>query len=166
MQGKLGRLITQKVAESMREVEVRKQAVPGLVVLHIIVKYYSSNRVVEASYQAEDLRNGKVRNGNLEEFQNSFSWVRSNMRKVPSEESLRYTYYEAIKSQPALREDICHYMRVGEDHVDHSFQFLWDAVDRQVQLSRQNQIREGLSRGLSATAAAATKKKAKRNLNP
>ena len=43
---------------------------------------------------------------NLEQFQNSFTMVMSGMRKVPSEETLRYIYYEAIKREKMLSEDI------------------------------------------------------------
>ena len=69
--------------------------------------------MAESLFQTADLQSVKVREGNLEQFQNIFQCVRSHMRRVPSEDTLRFTYYEALKNQPALQEDLCHFMRVG-----------------------------------------------------
>ena len=54
-----------------------------------------------------------------------------------------------MKGFRPLSEDIAHYNREEEGSKDHSYEFLYDAVNRHLKRTRQHEMREALSKGLT-----------------
>ena len=138
----IGRKITQMTESYVKQGE----AIPGLVILREIVSYYSTDRRAEVIFKITDLGRVQVKEGDLESFQNSWNYVLSGMRAPPDDEVLEHFYYEAIKSQRCLAEDIAHYERLEDDSGgDRSYAFLYNAVDRYLRRRRHRQVRMDLS---------------------
>ena len=74
--------------------------------------------------------------------------VLSGLSKVPDPDKNEYRYFQQVKSFRPLSEDIAHYNREEEESKDHSREFLYDAVDRHLRRTRQQKMREVLSKGL------------------
>ena len=76
----------------------------------------------------------------------------SGMKETPADSILEYVYYEAVRHHKALTEDIAHYDRQEDDSPDHTFKYLFEAVERANRLWRQRKMREDLARGYSNKA--------------
>ena len=64
-------------------------------------------------------------------------------------------FYDAIKDHRELAEDIAHYNRLGEEsqHVDRSFDYLLNCVNRSIRVKRHEINKAALSRGFSGRPA-------------
>jgi hypothetical protein len=66
------------------------------------------------------------------------------MREVPSEESKREMFHRKVRVSHILKDDLAHYNRhrprAGEDHThrDHSYAFLIDAIERRIEMDRED----------------------------
>ena len=77
----------------------------------------------------------------MEGFQNTWVMALSAVAKRSDDEILEHCYFQQVKNLWPLSEDIPHYKRCDESHVDHTCQHLYDAVDRHIRIG-------ALSRGL------------------
>ena len=69
--GELGRNITETVEDWIRG----NRSVPGLVLLRMVFRYYSTGRPAEAMFNLNDLQNVKMINNNLEQYMNTLNLV-------------------------------------------------------------------------------------------
>ena len=75
----IGRKITRMTESYVKQ----DKAIPGLVILRKIVEYYSTSRQAEVIFHITDLGRVQVKNGNLENFQNSWEMVLDGMKSPP-----------------------------------------------------------------------------------
>ncbi len=68
---------------------------------------------------------------------------------VPDLDVVEYCYYLQVKGFRPLSEDIAHYNREEEGSKVHSYEYLYDSVNRHLQRARQHKLREVLSEGLT-----------------
>ena len=82
--------------------------------------------------------------------------VINGMKKVPDVEMQELIFYDAIKDQRELAEDIAHYNRLGEEskHEDRSFDYLLNCVNRSIRVKRHEVNKQSLSRGIGGRPAA------------
>ena len=73
------------------------RAISGLVILRLIVEYYSTSKQAEVVYHLTDYSRIQVTNDNLENYQTTWRMVLDGMRNLPENEVLEHFYYEAIK---------------------------------------------------------------------
>ena len=100
-------------------------------------------------YNLTDLQKVKIAKGNIEGFQSTWIMVLSGMRKQPEEDILELLYYERVEAFQGIAEDIAHYNRLHEGSGgDRSYAFLFDAVQRYLQRTRQRAVREAISQSL------------------
>ena len=121
----------------------------GRELLRLIIKYYQTNRTADAVYNLTDLQKVRIVRGNIEGFQSTWTMVLSGMRKQPDEDILELLYYERVESFQGIAEDIAHYNRLHEGSGgDRSYFFLFNAVQRHLQRTRQRTVREAISLSL------------------
>ena len=150
--GELGRQITQKVEDCLKQ----GKSAPGLVLLRMILKYYSSGRHAEAVFNLNDLQKVTIKGGNLEGFQNTWNMVLKGMRKPPDEETLEFLYYEQVKYWRGISEDIAHYDRLEEGSGgDRTYGFLYGSVERSIARERKKRVQQELSQAIGKDTRAA-----------
>ena len=73
-------------------------------------------------------------------------------------------FYDAIKDQRELAEDIAHYTRLGEEskHEDRSFDYLLNCVNRSLRVKRHEINKKALSQGIGGRPAAPPLRKRER----
>ena len=79
--------------------------------------------------------------------------VLSGLSKFPDPDIFEHCYFQQLKGFRPMSEDIAHYNREEEGSKDRSYEFLCDAVDRHLKRTRQQKMREALSRGLLGNQA-------------
>ena len=143
--GELGRQITQKAEDALKT----GRAVRGRELLRMIFQYYQTNRTADAVYNLTDLQKVRIVKGNIEGFQSTWIMVLSGMRKLPDEDVLELLYYERVETFAGISEDVAHYNRLADGSGgDRSYAFLFNAVQRYLQRTRQRSVREAISRSL------------------
>ena len=75
--------------------------------------------------------------------------VLSGLSRAPDLDVLEYCYFQQVKGFRPLSEDIAHYNREEEGSKDHSYEFLYDAVNRHLKRTGQHKMREARSKGLT-----------------
>ena len=106
-------------------------------------------------FNINDLQSAKGQPDQLEKFQNLWVTVLDSMDKYPDEETLKHPYYKQVTGMKLLSEDINHYNRKDIEHPDRTYQFLFDCVERQLRVRRQELNRLAFSSSLNAIAAPA-----------
>ena len=149
--GELGRNITETVEDWIRE----NKSVPGLLLLRMVFKYYSTGRPAEAMFNLNDLQQVKMINNNLEQYMNTLTLVLKGMKHKPDLETQEFLFFENIRKHPKLSEDIAHYRRLPEGSGgDRSLRFLEDSVKRCLQTEREEKMRVSLGKAIAYGAGA------------
>ena len=140
-QGELGRQITLAAEAELRA----GRAIKGLVILRMICKYYQTNKTSDLVYDITDLYKVSMEGNNAEGFQNTWIQVLRGMRKQPEPDVLELLYHTCVERFNGISEDVAHHNRSDESHPDHSYGFLFNAVQRYLQRTRQQANREKVS---------------------
>ncbi|MCP3879628.1 MAG: hypothetical protein GY701_14740, partial [Sulfitobacter sp.] len=154
--GELGRKSTQLQDQAMQN---DHRMIKGREVLRVIVRYYATGKNAEVMFSLNDLQKVTLRGDNIENFQNTWEMVLGRLPRQPDPDVLLYCYHQQVKGFRPISEDIAHYNRVDDDHPDHSYEFLVDSVNRYLERTRTEKVREALSKGLLLGANADGNKK-------
>ena len=140
-QGERGRQITLAAEAELRD----GRSIKGLVILRMIFHYYQTNKTADLVYDITDLYKVSMKGNNAEGFQNTWVSVLRGMRKPPDPDMLELLYFKCIERFNGIAEDVAHYNRSDESSPDHCYEYLFNAVQRYLQRTRQQANREKVS---------------------
>ena len=106
-------------------------------------------------YDITDLTKVSMKGNNAENFQNTWIQVLRGMRKPPDPEVMEVLYFKCIERFSGIAEDVAHYNRSDETSPDHCYEFLFTAVQRYLQRTRQKDNREKVSAAVFGSGHAA-----------
>ena len=113
------------------------RALKGIVILRMIMAHYRTHKPADVVYQITDLYEVRMKGQNAEAFQITWTAVVTGMTQIPAQDVLELLYYQRVEKFEGIKEDIAHYNRIEDDHPDHSYGFLFHAVNRWIQRTRQ-----------------------------
>ena len=121
----------------------------------VLLSVLCNGQNAQILFSLNDLQKVTLRGDSIEGLHNSWVMVLSGLSKAPDLDVLEYCYFQQVKGFRPLSEDIAHYNREEEGSKDHSYEFLYDAVNRHPKRTRQHKMREALSKGRTGTSPSA-----------
>ena len=147
--GELGRRMTQASDDALKEGRV----INGRELLFLIVRYFSTGRHAEIVFTLMDLQRVTLKGDNIEAFQSAWTEVLGSLKREPDVEVLEHFYKEQVLKFKPLQEDIAHYMRLDDDDPRRSYEYLFGCVERHIKRSRQQKVRDQLSKGIAPNSS-------------
>ena len=121
----------------------------GRELLFIIFQHYSTGKTIDMLYSINDLQAIRSKADQLENFENTWVSVLNSLAVVPDTQLLEHLYYQQVKGMKLIAEDINHYNRKDFGHPDRSYKFLYESVELQLKIARQEKVRADLGRGVA-----------------
>ena len=144
------------LAEMNREAMSKGSMMKGRQIVWMIYNHFKTNPNLAPVYSIVDLTALKwMGDNNIHTFRHMWNFITRNMVEKLRDNSLADLLYSQMKNSKVLQVDLAHYRRHPDGHPDHSYRFLRDCMDRQLERVNTEKNRDDYSSLLKAMAKGA-----------
>eukprot|EP00971_Amphidinium_carterae_P299247 5945300-Amphidinium_carterae.2 len=135
--------------------ESQSELTSGRVTLRRIFEYYGTDADMNGVYSVSDFMQctlGGTGEDSLERFYEMWVWIETGLSEPVAENIRESLLWTQLRGSVLMQAEINRYRLAPRGHPDHSYEFLLGALQRHVQLYRQEKNREDFLRGLQSAA--------------